>query len=61
MPTLKKFFSVLFAKETLIKIILVQVIVLLFKAIDTNSITFSHRGYIDLGSQSGGVELQIRQ
>ena len=61
MPTLKKFLSVLFAKETLIKIILMQVIVLLFKAMDTSVITVFHRGYIDLGSQSGGVELQIRQ
>lgn len=61
MPTLKKFLSTLLAKETLIKIILVQIIVLLFLTMIDRGITVSHRGYLDLGSQYGGVELKIEK
>ncbi|MBO6278326.1 MULTISPECIES: hypothetical protein [Pseudomonas] len=58
---MKKFLSALLAKETLIKIIFVQVIVLLFMAMTNGGITVFHRGFLDLGSQYGGLELKIQK
>lgn len=58
---MKKLLSVLFAKETLFKIILVQIITLLLIFIGNGRIEIYHRGSIDLGSQYGGVELKIKQ
>lgn len=58
---LKKLLSKLFAKDTLLKIILVQVIILLFMFITSGRIEIYHRGSIDLGSQYGGVEIKIQQ
>ena len=58
---MKKFLSALLAKETLIKIIFVQVIVLLFMAMTNRGITVSHSGFLDLGSQYGGLELKIQK
>jgi hypothetical protein len=61
MHALKKFLSALFAKETLIKIILVQVIVLLFMVMTNRGIAVSHKGFLDLGTGFGAVELKIKQ
>lgn len=58
---MKKLLSALFAKDTLFKIILVQVIILLSMFITSSRIEIYHRGSIDLGSQYGGVELKILQ
>lgn len=57
----KKLLAQLFAKETLVKIILLQIIFLLFMVIASGRIEISHRGHIDLGSQYGGIELKIHQ
>lgn len=58
---MKKLLSVLFAKETLFKIILVQIIILLLIFIGNGRIEIYHSGSIDLGSQYGGVEQKIQQ
>lgn len=62
---MKKFFAVLLSKETLTKIILVQVIVLLFMAMTGRGLMLdvSHHGYqnVTLTSPTGGVEVKVHQ
>jgi hypothetical protein len=62
MSALKKFLSVLLSKETLIKIILVQIIILLMMIMTGKGIEVYHRGSVnlELGSQYGGLELKIQ-
>lgn len=62
MSALKKFLSVLLSKETLIKIILVQIIILLMMITTGKGIEVFHRGSVDvyLGSKYGGLELKIQ-
>lgn len=59
---MKKFLSVLLSKETLIKIILVQIIILLMMTMTGRGIEVFHRGSVglDLGSKYGGIELKIQ-
>ncbi|MCY1410401.1 hypothetical protein D3C76_963080 [compost metagenome] len=61
MSALKKFLSALFTKETLTKIFLVQIIVLLFMAMSSRGLHVYLDGSVDLGSSYGGVDLNIKK
>jgi hypothetical protein len=47
---IKGFFGFIFAKETLIKIILIQFILLLFGVMSRGEIRVYHTGFIDIGN-----------
>lgn len=51
----------LFAKETLIKIILAQVIVLLFMMMASRGLHIDLGGSVDLGTGYGGLDLNIKR
>lgn len=63
MQKVKQFFIFIFGKdvkEILIRVILIQVIILLFIAMSGNfEIKVSNRGYIDIDSVDGSLDIDI--
>lgn len=61
MEKIKQLFSFIFSKETLIKIILIQVIFILLAFMGRGGLVIYHKGGIGIHDSYGGFDININQ